>query len=90
MGILALDQKGIIDEHCPERRCDAVGTKARQDIQTPGLVSTIGFGVGAAGLAAATVLWLTAPSAKATEKKSVTGTLDVGPAGATFGVKGRF
>jgi hypothetical protein len=100
MGAMALDKKGIIDAHCPDRKCDAEGSKALQDAQIPGLVSTIGFGVGAAGVAAAVVLWVTAPSGAAPggapERKGttpggkITGDVEIGPQGASFRVQGSF
>lgn len=97
MGAIALEKKGVIDEHCPDRKCDAEGSKALKDAQVPGLVSTIGFGVGAAGVAAAVVLWLTAPSGAAPEKKSgaaratqLLSGMEIGPQGAVVRVQGRF
>lgn len=96
MGAMVLDRKGFIDAHCPGQRCDAEGKKALAEVQAPGIVSTVGFGVGLAGLAAAAVLWLTAPGAARPNSGSgkggsdVTGTLEIGPTGAALGVKGAF
>lgn len=63
MGGLALGAKGDVDAHCPDLKCDATGQKALDQGRTTSLVSTIGLGVGAAGLVTAAVLWLTEPKA---------------------------
>jgi hypothetical protein len=66
MGALALGEKGKADEHCPMLVCDAEGIRAVDSGRTFALVSTIGVGVGVAGVGAAVVLFLTAPSQKRT------------------------
>jgi hypothetical protein len=71
-GVLALGQRGVMDEptawggtSCSGAACTAEGKRAASSLKTLGLVSTIGFGAGAAGLGAAAVLFFTAPSASA-------------------------
>lgn len=66
LGVLAVGQKGAIDEHCSGHLCDAEGASAASRAQTLGLASTVVTGVGIAAIGAATVLWLTAPK-RATE-----------------------
>lgn len=61
-GGLTYSKKDTIDTHCPQRRCDAEGRKAVDSAATTSLVSTIGFGVGAAGLVAGAILWAIRPS----------------------------
>lgn len=62
-GGMVLGKKGDIEDGCVdeggEQRCNAVGADALDSAQTLGLVSTIGFGVGIAGLGAAAVLLFT-------------------------------
>jgi hypothetical protein len=74
-GGLMLSKKGTIDEICTGgsegvKLCkDASGVDAGNSAKTLGLVSTIGFGVGVAGLGVATVLFVMDPS----RDKSTTG-----------------
>jgi hypothetical protein len=63
-GVMVLGKKSTIEENCRDTLCNATGKEAADSAQTLGLVSTIGFGVGAAGLATAAVLLLTRPAAK--------------------------
>ncbi|XXX77200.1 hypothetical protein WMF30_00295 [Sorangium sp. So ce134] len=102
MGALVLGRKGVIDQHCggaiqagDEKACDATGLDAANSANAMALVSTIGFGVGLAGLGAAAVLLWTEPAqAGATTGASPrwlgAGVLEAGPAGAVLGAKGRF
>ncbi|MBW2527436.1 MAG: hypothetical protein JRI23_24855 [Deltaproteobacteria bacterium] len=63
-GGLAIGQRGTADDNCSEDNvCNADGLDAVDTGRTMGTVSTVGFVVGAAGLAAGVVLWLTAPDA---------------------------
>lgn len=52
-------------------RCDATGIELGGDAKRSALLSTIGFGVGGAGLATAVILWLTAPSPGAKQSGSL-------------------
>lgn len=67
-GFMAIGKKNDATDVCPnDGTCanrDAVA--ASDDAKTLGLVSTIGFGVGAAALVTGSILVLTAPSAKKT------------------------
>ena len=61
-GGLTLSKKSTIEDNCVELECNRDGKEAADEASTTGLVSTIGFAVGAAGLAAGVILVLTAPS----------------------------
>jgi hypothetical protein len=64
-GALVLGKKGTIEDNCEGTRCNAAGKEAADSAKSLGLVSTIGFGVGIAGLATAAVLLLTEPKSAA-------------------------
>lgn len=90
-GGIALSKKSVIEEHCQGNICDAEGKAAADASKLPGLLSTIGFGIGAAGIAAGAVLWLTDSSGSAGTgqvKRGVRATVDAGPAGAALRLKG--
>ncbi|MGK4005738.1 tetratricopeptide repeat protein [Sorangium sp. So ce1036] len=100
MGALTLGKRSVVEEHCgsgigvdDETACDATGLSAAESASTTGLVSTIGFGVGLAGLGAAAVLYLTEPkqrdqAAGATSRRIRAGVLEAGPAGVVLGASG--
>ncbi|HMI89052.1 MAG TPA: hypothetical protein VK550_33470 [Polyangiaceae bacterium] len=67
-GAVVLGKKGTVDDNCEGTRCNAAGKEAADSAQTLGLVSTIGFGVGIAGLATATVLFFTEPKSAAASR----------------------
>jgi hypothetical protein len=101
MGVLALGKKSIINDHCGAAikaaplDCDPTGLEATKSVKPIGLVSTIGFAAGIAGVGTAVVLLLTEPKLA----KPMTGSrgpwvsadvLSVGPTGATLGAHGSF
>lgn len=91
MGGVALSNKSTVDANCVGGICNAEGKTAADRVRTQGLVSTIGFGFGAVGIAAGLGLFLTEPRAPeaANPKRKVTASvLGVGPDGAAIGVKG--
>lgn len=61
-GALTLGEKSTIDESCTGTVCSQEGLDAADSASTLGLLSTIGFGVGIAGVATAVVLVVTEPS----------------------------
>jgi hypothetical protein len=65
-GVLALQRKSIVDQECSGNRCSSAGKDAADSGKTFGTVSTVGFGVGLAGLGAGLILWLTSPDPPAT------------------------
>ena len=87
-GGLALAQKGTVDASCPNKVCNAEGLAALDQGRTMGLVSTVGFGVGAAGVIAAVVLLVTDKGSS--KPKSVDASLDAGPSGGMLRLKGAF
>ncbi|AKT37297.1 tetratricopeptide repeat protein [Chondromyces crocatus] len=100
MGALALGAKGTMGDHCggaigqrDARVCDAAGLAAVDRVKMTGLVSTIGFAVGAAGVGTALVLLLTEPRGGEADTGQArrwvsAGVLSAGPAGAMLGVQG--
>ncbi|MEO5730130.1 MAG: hypothetical protein ABI134_24865 [Byssovorax sp.] len=102
MGGLTLGKKSTIEAHCgkgigapSELDCDQTGLDAAGSAKTLGLVSTIGFAAGLAGVVTATVLLLTEPK----PAKPTTGArgpwisadvLSAGLTGATLGAHGSF
>jgi len=61
LGIMTIQKRDDAAAHCAGSLCDAQGVQAHDDAKTLGLVSTIGFGVGAAALITGAVLYFTAP-----------------------------
>ncbi|MGK3994458.1 hypothetical protein [Sorangium sp. So ce1024] len=61
-GALAFVEKATVDDNCVGTRCNPEGMRAVESSRTFALASTIGLGVGAAGIGAAVALLLTAPS----------------------------
>lgn len=68
-GLMVLGKKSTADDHCPGKRCDQTGVDAAEDGRALSPVSTVGFIVGALGLATGAYLLLSsdekAPSAVA-------------------------
>ena len=60
-GVIAWNRKGTIDEECAGGLCSQRGLGAVDATRSAARVSDIGFVVGAVGVAAGAVLWLTAP-----------------------------
>ena len=58
-GILVLGKKQTVNDNCTGHDCNDAGYSAATSGQSLGLVSTISFGVGVAGLAVGAVLLLT-------------------------------
>jgi len=88
-GILALNKKSVIEDHCDGLRCDSKGKSAADSAQNLALVSSVAFGVGIAGLAAGVVLWVTdkpAESSRAGVKPLFVAT----PSASFLGVSGKF
>jgi hypothetical protein len=67
-GVRTLSQKSTVDEHCVGSRCDDAGLRANDGAKDSATLSTIGFVVGGAALAAGIVLLVTAPSARSTAR----------------------
>jgi hypothetical protein len=87
-GLMTLSKKSKIEDNCPNRTCNAEGRDAVDSAQSLGLISTIGFGVGAAALAGAAVLHFTSNSGS--EHRASGLTLGVSPGGGGVGYRGMF
>jgi hypothetical protein len=91
-GVLAMKRTQEIDDNCTGNVCNDEGLAAADDAKRYALVSTIGFSVGAAGLAAGAVLLLARPSATDRSARSRAPALQpaafAGPRGATLGLEG--
>lgn len=90
-GLMTLAKKPTIEEHCRGKVCDAEGKAAADATRLPGLLSSIGFGIGVAGAVAGLVLWSTEPSGPTGTGRGgrrVQATVDAGPEGAALGLKG--
>ncbi|MGK3988990.1 hypothetical protein WME99_38455 [Sorangium sp. So ce136] len=103
MGALTFGKRSAVAEHCGagigdsrEEACDATGFDATRSASTTGLVSTIGFGVGLAGLGAAAVLYWTEPkqdgrgggAARAAPRWIGAGVIAAGPGATVVGARG--
>ncbi len=88
-GLVALTKKWSLDENCPYRNCPASSQGDLDSMKTWGTVSTIGFGVGVAGILSTVVLWMTRPNV---EKPSVaqSPTVSVSLTGNGAGLSGSF
>ncbi len=75
-GGLAIGGKSTMDDNCNGEACNHEGKEAADETQALALVSTIGFPVGLAGLAAGTALWLLSPSQ---DGAAATGRLQIEP-----------
>lgn len=87
-GALVFSKKSTIADHCRGVDCDQQGLDAADSAKTLGLVSTIGFGVGVAGLATATVLLLSGSKERASP--GVSASVVARGRGAELGLRGVF
>lgn len=69
-GVLTLGKTDTIDSECPNHVCTLAGRDAVDSAQTTGLVSTIGFGLAAAGVATGMVLWLSSSSSSSSSRSA--------------------
>jgi len=94
MGGLTLAKKSVINKNCgfvpgDPMGCNDEGLKALSSAKTTGLVSTVGFAVGGAGVVAATVLLLTEPKRAPVKQAGMqAGVVSMGREGATIGLRG--
>ncbi len=86
-GGIAMGDKATVDAHCrPDDSCDPVGLDAARHARVVGLVSDVAFGVGAAGLATAVVLWLVSPTSAAAPRSSLRFAAELREHGAIVGL----
>jgi hypothetical protein len=89
-GVLFLGAMGDLEERCPEDRCAPEDQEAIDEAGLLGNVSTIGFGVGAAGLVAGVILAVVRPGGgDASVSASATG-IEPWIGATSGGVRGRF
>jgi len=88
-GLLANQKYGEAEELCADHRCTAgtSGFDAVDGFRTWRMVSSISYGVGAVGIAAGVVLWLTASS---DDEPGETGSIEPWGTTKTAGIRGRF
>lgn len=55
-GGMALYQKGVVRDHCPDRRCDATGARAADAGRRDIALADVGLAVGIVGLGLATII----------------------------------
>ncbi len=89
-GKMSLDRVSELEDACPERRCSSAQQGDIDDAKLLGTVSTIGFGVGAVGVAAGIVLLVTSGSSG--EKQAATTHRGVEPwiGARSLGLRGSF
>jgi hypothetical protein len=61
-GVMSMQKKRIVDDNCVSTACNTDGKAAADAGRTLGNISTLGFCVGSAGVAASLVLWFAAPN----------------------------
>lgn len=74
----------------PPSGCDDEGVRLGDDARSAATLSTVGFAVGAVGVAAGTILWLTAPSPSRDLRGSAATSIGVGFDGQKFLLRGSF
>lgn len=94
-GALALNASSVADDHCVDvrpgvARCDDSGKDAGDRAKTLGLVSTIGFGAGAALAGTAVLLLLTEPSPRQQSPDAVSFSLLAEPDGGGVVMRSRW
>lgn len=77
-GLMSTSKHSEAEQGCPDDTCppEGAGNQAVQDFRSMRTVSTICYGVGAAGLATGVVLWLLAPDAPAAQAQGLAPWLD--------------
>jgi hypothetical protein len=71
-GALVIGDKATIDAQChADHTCTAAGLQAASQSRTFGFVSDVAFAAGGAGLATATILFLTSPNRPGTARPVV-------------------
>jgi hypothetical protein len=69
-GRAAMQDKSLLDDECPDQVCPRDQQEKLDSARTKGTISTIGFGVGAAGIVLGTVLVLTSSGSSAASGSS--------------------
>jgi hypothetical protein len=91
-GIIVLQKKAVVEERCDGTICDAEGKVAADSAFVPGVLSTVGFSLGAAGITAGILLWIMdtrSPDTNASGGR-VRALVGAAPTGAIAGVTGEW
>jgi hypothetical protein len=86
LGVMTLTTRDEADANCPNKVCDRVGQDKIATARTYGVISTIGFVVGAIGVAGGATLYLLAPA----DGKGASVGPSIGPGMAGLTARGRF
>jgi hypothetical protein len=94
-GGIAIHQKSVVSAHCPGYACDATGLSAVSAMSRAGLISSVAFGIGAAGVGAGIVTLVLAPrravsAPSATAARSSAATISVEVCGPGLSARGAF
>ena len=91
-GLLILDQRGIVENHCHGDLCDADGLKANDTGRALLVANTIAFGLGAVGVVGGAYLFLSAsPAGASPPPRGGAAILPTrGPISLAVGLSGRF
>jgi hypothetical protein len=85
-GLMASGKHGEAEDGCPSGQCSAEGFAAASSFRTLRTVSTVSYGVGAAGVGVGLLLWLTADD----EESPGIGSIEPWGSANTAGIRGRF
>ena len=86
-GLMATSKHSEAETACGEDRICPPGTEAVNAFRTLRLISTVSYGIGAAGIAAGVVLWLTASDG---DESTQVGAIEPWGTGNTAGIRGTF
>jgi hypothetical protein len=91
-GLMTMSRKATIENNCQDIWCTAEGKSAADEARTTGAISTVAFGVGLAGIAAAAVLLLTDPTARKADpsRASVAPWVEADARGGWVGLRGAY
>jgi hypothetical protein len=89
-GLLAVSEKGVVDAHCAGPACNAEGKAAADTARTEAWVSTVGFGVGIAGLATAMIIYFAGRPSSRASQPAQSGTPAIGLAWRSVTLGGSF
>jgi hypothetical protein len=89
-GKMSLDRVAELDEACPDKHCPSGRQSDIDDAKLLGTISTIGFGVGLAGIAAGVVLLVTSGPTQEKPNQSAARTIEPWVSASSLGVRGSF
>ena len=88
-GVMALRDKHVVDDHCDGAACDTRGKDSADAGKTEATVSSLGFGVGIAGLVSSVIIYL-ADSPRTTARSARAKSWSVAISPTSVGVVGAF